>query len=164
MQRTQEHWIKEMAENLVCEITEAMSGIHLSCAPSSTHDLGKKQMAGVCALIGGDYTFQVHFLAEPNLFFRFAKNMMGEEPDSEDVRDYAMEFFNTLCGRFISEIINETHIKARLMPIKYEMPARIESLWEQEAFRSVVFTSELDEHAVFVWAAVPLEEMMRRSS
>lgn len=153
MEETRGHWLKAMAEELVCEIARDMSGVQLSIAV--TQDLKDRPLAGVYAQVGGDYTFQMRFLAEENLFIRLAKNLMGDDLTLEDVQDYALEFFNTLCGRFISEIINETHIKARLLSIRYELSSLKEDVL-QEAVQSVAFTSEMNEYAVFAWASLPV--------
>ena len=151
MGETRRQWIKTMAERMVCEIARNMSGVHLATAV--TQELKEnKQLAGVYAQVGGDYTFQVQFLAEEELFVRLAKNLMGDDLTPEDVQDYAVEFFNTLCGRFVSEIINETHIKARLLSIRYELPPLKEEILEE----TVAFTSEMNEYAVFAWASLPV--------
>lgn len=153
MEKTRRQWIKTMAEQMVCEIARNMSGVHLSTAV--IQEPKDKPLAGVYAQVGGDYTFRVQFLAEEELFVRLAKNLMGDDLTKEDIEDYAVEFFNTLCGRFISEIINETHIKARLLSIRYEFPPLKEDILEQ-AVQSVAFTSEMNEYAVFAWASLPV--------
>ena len=155
MEETRGRWLKTMAERMVCEIASNMSGVHLSTAVTRELSDNDKPLAGVYARVGGDYTFQVQFLAEENLFVRLAKNLMGDDLTPEDVQDYAVEFFNTLCGRFISEIINETHIKARLLSIRYELPPLKEAISE-ETEESVAFTSEMNEYAVFAWASQPV--------
>lgn len=155
MEETRRHWIKTMAEQMVCEIVRNMSGVHLSTVVTRELNDNDQPLAGVYAKIGGDYTFQVQFLAEENLFVRLAKNLMGDDLTMEDVKDYAVEFFNTLCGRFISEIINETHIKARLLSICYELPPLEEAMLEENE-ESVAFTSEMNEYAVFAWASLPI--------
>ena len=96
MEETRGRWIKTMAERMVCEIASNMSGVHLSTAVTRELSDNNKPLAGVYARVGGDYTFQVQFLAEENLFVRLAKNLMGDDLTPEDVQDYAVEFFNTL--------------------------------------------------------------------
>jgi len=163
VEKTQNQWVCSMARSLVCEITEQMAGIQLSQEQDPKCAVLRTPMHGVCALIGGDYTLDMHFFAEKDLFERLARNMLGEEPSEEDVQDYAMEFFNTLCGRFISEIINETHVKIRLTPIRYELPSGWKRLGEDEAMYTMIFVSDKQEYAAFSWTSKPIEEIMRRN-
>ncbi len=163
MKERQDAWIDAMAENLVAEIIEQMGSIRLS----RTSKPGQAMMAmeeavGVCATIGGDYTMEMRFFAEESLFHRLAKNMMGSEPSEEDVRDYAMEFINIVCGRFISEIIHTTHIKAKLMPVEYRVPKTMVPVGN-EPMTTLEFISDVQEYAVFSWSARVIEDMMKRS-
>lgn len=162
MKETQDAWINAMAENLVAEIIEQMGDIRLSRVSNSTR-VPEKQVVGVCATIGGDYTMEMRFFAEESLFYRLAKNMTGGEPSEEDVRDYAMEFINIVCGRFISEIIHTTHIKARLMPVEYRVPPKAGMPEENGSMTTLEFLSDVQEYAVFSWSAMVIEEMMKRS-
>lgn len=162
MKETEAAWIYSMVENLTCEILTEMAGIQLCRASEPVEELKKKPMVGVCATIGGDYTINMRFLAEKRLFYRLAKSMMGEEPNDEDIQDYAMEFINVVCGRFISEIINETHIKAHLMPVEYRVPSgRV--LGEKNEVQTLGLVSDEREYAVFAWTTMAIEDMVRRS-
>ena len=105
-------WVEEMAVKLTCDITDQMANIHLTCVPEIGKFEEQMVMVGVCALIGGDSTFSVRLCAEKSLIVRLVRNMTGLDANDEDVQDYAMEFFNTLCGRFISEIINKNKMNS----------------------------------------------------
>lgn len=156
-------WVHTMVETLVCEILTEMANLRIWRAEEPIEALKRRKMIGVCATIGGDYTFKMRFFAEKPFFYRLAKNMMGEEPDEEDIRDYAMEFINVVCGRFISEIINETHIKARLMPVEYRMPTNGELQEEEESMQTMGFVGDGQEYAAFSWTTMAIEDMVRRS-
>ena len=106
---------------------------------------------------------KVQFFADRALFYRLTQNMLGDHPSEEDIEDYAIEFFNILCGRFLSEIVNQTHISARLMPIRYELPAEETTPETDESMCTLNFVSDKQEQVAFSWTAVPIEEMMRRS-
>lgn len=162
MKETHYAWIDAMAENLVAEIIEQMGNIRLSRV-SKPVQMSEKEVVGVCATIGGDYTMEMRFFAEKDLFYRLAKNMTGGEPSQEDVRDYAMEFINIVCGRFISEIIHTTHIKARLMPVEYRVPSESTVPEENEPMTTLEFISDVQEYAVFSWSARVIDEIMKRS-
>ena len=100
MNEMQPEWVEQMAQSLVCDITKQMADIHLTRVPRVGKIQEQMVMVGVCALIGGDSTFSVRLCSEKSLIVRLVRNMTGLEANDEDVRDYAMEFFNTLCGRF----------------------------------------------------------------
>lgn len=161
MKTEQGAWVSSLAKRLVCEITQQMTGIVLSKldAPPSA----PRQMAVVRGLIGGDYALQVDFFADYPLFVRLTENMMGEPPTEEDVEDYAIEFFNTLCGRFLSEIVNETHISARLMPLRYELPEEETTPEADETMCTLNFISDAQEQVAFSWTALSMEDLKRRS-
>ena len=161
----EETWVSHMAAHLVCEVAELMGNIGLSCqSPPVIEDLTNREMDVVCAVIGGDYTFQMQFFADRTLFSRFARNMLGEEPTEEEIQEYAAEFFNVLCGRFVSGVISGSGIKIKLMPVKYELP----TVWKEPSEYAVgtqwlKFVSDAHECAVFSWTPFPIEEMLRRN-
>ncbi len=144
-------WIAAMADTLTCEIMCTMSGIRLSrCCIPVPEDT---KMAAVCASVTGQaYNMQLRFLAEPKMFRRLARNMIGSEPESdEDVSDYASEFFNVLCGRFVSELCRITHMPARFTPTRYEsVPGPFD---EGMGVHTLHFVSEECERAQFSWSA-----------
>lgn len=160
MKTEQGIWVSALAETLVCEITKQMCGIILE---SEKEPPEHRRMAVVCGLIGGDCTLRVQFFADRSLFYRLTQYMLGEEPTEEDIEDYAIEFFNILCGRFLSEIINQTHISARLMPIRYELPTEETTPETDDAMCTLNFISDSQEQVAFSWTSVPIEELMRRS-
>ena len=161
MKETQDAWVSDMADNLVREIMEQMADIQLSSV--SVCGIGSKQMIGVRIWVDGDYKMQMSFFAERNLFYRFTKNMIEEEPTDEDVRDYAMEFLNTICGRFISEIVNQIHIKVQMMAVEERVLERWTAPEDINFVRAVGFVSDAQEYAVFSWTSRAIEEMMKRS-
>ena len=157
-------WIYSMAQTLVCEVMDEMSKIQLFQINEAAKDYAARDIHGVCALIDGDYSMKVRFFAEESLFERFAQRMMGCDPDDEElVRDYAMEYLNVVCGRFISEIINQTHIRAKLMPVKYEIPDKCSYVDDQETMYTLHFVSDMQEYASFSWTAGAIEEIVKRS-
>ena len=144
-------WVALMADTLTCEIMDVMSGIRLSrCrdpAPDGT------AMSSVCAYVRGrHFDMQLRFQAEPKMFWRLARNMIGGEPESaEEVSDYASEFFNVLCGRFVSELCRVTRAPARFTPPQYNPePAPFE---KRADMRTLHFVSEECERAQFSWSA-----------
>ncbi len=151
MNTMQPKWVEQMAQDLVCDITKQMADIHLTRVPKVGKIKEQMVMVGVCALIGGDSTFSVRLCSEKSLIVCLVRNMTGLEADDEDVRDYAMEFFNTLCGRFISEIINKNRMKARILRISYENPLEWKKHEKEEKFVVLDFVSREDEYISFSW-------------
>lgn len=163
MEATQDScWVCQMADALACEILEEMSQIQIKrCAslrgPDAVPDT-------VCGVVDGDYQMKLLFRAEPRLFCRLAENMIGARPESADeVQEYACEFFNTLCGRFISEIYQVTHIPARFYPVYFEPAAESRDLNKDGPFSSVYFVSDQQEYAEFSWSKGPMEKLLGRS-
>lgn len=152
-----------MAQVLVCEILELMSGIQLRQHPSWMETAGDKRLEAIYGFVNGDYQIELRFLAEPHLFFRLAQNMIGREPKEEEVQDYAMEFFNVLCGRFISELYKATNTSARFFPTKYESSLDVTILSEEPSLSTIYFISDKQELAAFSWTATPVEDLLRRS-
>lgn len=155
------NWISNMAKILTCEILSEMADIPMElyshrCMPLSSLDT-------LCGLVDGDYRMTVHFRAEPRFFYRLAKNMIcGEPEDAEEIQEYAREFFNTLCGRFISEIYRMTQIPARFYPIEYET-AEIHQPGDEKECTILHFLSDEQEYAELSWPIKPMEDLLRRS-
>jgi len=155
-------WVSLLAEQLICEIADQMGAIRLSCEQSASRDeTSNRKMSVISAEIGGDYNISIYFLAEHSLFLRLARNMLGEEPGEEDVRIYVGEFFNIVCGRFISELINKADISVQLMLVDGELQSA-EEILKEELIKSLYFVSDMKEYAVFSWTYLPIEEMLRR--
>lgn len=155
-------WVSLLAEQLICEIAEQMGAIRLNrlesgCPPDNA---GGVRYA-VQARIGGDYNILTQLLADHAFFYRLARNMLGEEPEQEDIRTYAVEFVNVVCGRFISELVNKANFKVQLMPIEGGSLIGDTSL-SGEDIQSMHFISDEHEYAELSWTYLPIEEMLRR--
>ncbi len=151
-----------MADVLTCEIIQEMASISIGrCTklgvPESELDL-------VYGLVDGDYQMELLFRAEPRFFYRMAENMIGDPPEDElEVQEYASEFFNTLCGRFISEIYRATRRPARFHPIRYQTASECQGICEDGMFVSLYFVSDQKEYVEFSWTKCPMEELLKRS-
>ena len=155
-------WVSLLAEQLICEIADQMGAIRLSCERSVPRcEADNREMSVMSARVGGDYSISIYFVAEHSLFVRLARNMLGKEPEEEDVHTYAGEFFNIVCGRFISELINKADISVRLMPVDNE-PQNAEKTLNEKLVKKLHFISDMKEYAVFSWTYLPIEEMLRR--
>lgn len=147
-------WIPQMADLLVYEVTEQMSGIQLGSCPELE---GKAtEMETVYGLVDGEYQMQLRFRAEPRMFTRLAKSMIGEEPqDPEEVQEYATEFFNVLCGRFISEIYRNSKLAGRFLPTAYGKAPEETHSGADEPVCSRYFLSDEQELVEFSWSKNP---------
>ena len=106
-------WVNQMAGTLVCEIIELMAGIQLQHHPAWEHTARERDIDAIYGFVEGDFPMKLRFLAEPRMLSRLARNMLGSEPEEGEAQEYAMEFFNILCGRFISELYKATETTAR---------------------------------------------------
>lgn len=143
-------WVLQMADILVYEVLDQMAGIRI--VNSSEQTVAETDMSTVYGFVDGEYRMQLQFRADPKMFGRFAENMMGRSPEEEDIRDYAEEFFNVLCGRFVSEIYRTTQLKAQFLPTKYGKPYKELKEEEKEISCTRYFVSEDRERAEFSWS------------
>ncbi len=155
-------WLCRVAENLACEIMQQMSGIRLeSCSPSEGGDV---VMDAVCALVDGDYQMKLQFCAERRMFVRLARNMIGREPeDGLEVQEYAAEFFNVLCGRFISQIHQTIRTSAQFFQTQYVASPNVRCLADEGPVYTLYFVSEQQELAEFSWTKQSIESLLRRN-
>lgn len=156
-----ELWIQELAEKLVREVSDQLADIHLESTAEFPWDDLPGEHAVVFGLVQGDYELHIQLLTEWRLLYRMTHNMMGEDPDSEDVREYALEYFNIICGRFISEIVNRTHISVKLLPVRYEMSSQSPILTPDEQISTIYCLSDQQEQLIFSWTSMPVQNMMR---
>ena len=98
------------------------------------------------------------------MFSRLAQNMAGSQLSSDEIQEYAMEFFNVLCGRFLSELYKATNTTAKFYPTRYELYPDLMCLKDQVVMLSTLyFISDEQELAAFSWSAKPINDLLRRS-
>ena len=107
------NWVNQMAGTLVCEIIDLMAGIQLRNHPAWGEAAKERDIDAIYGFVEGDVPMKLRFLAEPRMLSRLARNMLGSEPEKGEAQEYAMEFFNILCGRFISELYKATETTTR---------------------------------------------------
>ncbi len=147
-----EPWISVMAQEMVLEVTDWMAGITLTSCPKAQFEPYQQPMDSVLVCAGGKTKISVQFQADPRMFFRLAQKMIGEDPaDQEEVQEYAIEYVNVLCGRFISHLFSHWHEKTRYFFPKYEMPPNVTAVDKKEGAQSLFFLSEMQECVVFSW-------------
>lgn len=150
-------WVNQMAQELVREITQQMSGIELNNCDALPADVNLEELDAVYSLAVGNYRMQMQFRAQDSMFFRLARNMIGDEPeDRYEVQEYAAEFFNVLCGRFVSRLAEENHGLPFFAPPQYESPPDVTELIA-EPRHTLCFMSDDQETAVFSWTALQTE-------
>jgi hypothetical protein len=157
-------WVADTAEYLVCEILEEWAGITVSRA--SGEIIPTKRMDTVFSHVDGDCRVEMQFRAEPSIFYQMTYNILGEEPESPDeVREFAEEFFNVLCGRFIAEICTATNLSIQLHPPTYQTSdVGTRAVGFQEPEGVVFFMTDKKELAEFSWGHDPLNELLKVGS
>lgn len=156
-------WLSQMASALVSEITERMAGIRLEHRPRAQEPAVEMDM--ICGLVDGDVPMGVHFRAEPRLYRRLAQGILADEPMSEKmVQDCALEFFNVLCGRFVSEIQRMTRSPAQLRPARFMLTYEHDRIYQEDMMCVLCFSSDKQEMAEFFWTRQPIEELLKRSA
>lgn len=163
MTAAKDNWVVEMADTLAREILEQLAGIRLSrCSVGSVPPYTPApRMDGVYGHVEGAYRMELFFCAEPSLFQRLACNMIGAPAEDEEVQEYAAEFVNMLCGRFISEIYRATKISARFFPTQYQpYPYEVKTK-DGSALRTLYYISEEQETAEFSWTEDTIELLLK---
>lgn len=146
-----------MAEDLTREITAKMSGISLNRVDEKPNPSDEVDI--VYGFLDGETTMQLQFAAERRFFRRLAENIIGGEPeDEEEIREYAAEFANVLCGRFVSEICRATNTVARFRPTVYGYDPRS----KKEDILSVWFISDRQEQVTFSWSQEAMDKFLKR--
>lgn len=147
-----QEWVRELAKELLCEIMDQMSGIQLSEASDMPTHFGTQHLDVVYGETTGDFILLMRLVVERKLFERMAESIIGAPPaDQTEVEEYATEFFNIICGRFVSELYNMTGQSARFLPATYVDPSgRLEG-YEKNPVNTVRFISDHAEGAVFSW-------------
>lgn len=140
-----------------------MSSIQLRLDPLKEKAAADRRLEAIYGFVEGDYQIELRFLAEPHVFFRMAQNMTGHEPDLDEVKEYAMEFVNVLCGRFVSELYKATRTSARFYPTRYEMSPDLACLSDKISLSTLYFISDEHEVAAFSWSAEPIKDLLRRN-
>jgi hypothetical protein len=144
-------WVTQTAEVLVCEILKQMAGIQARRLPDCAQLAGLR-LDAVCAHIRGDCCMEVQLRTEPESFYRLTRNISGEDPLGEaEIQEYATEFFNVLCGRFISAICDRDHILMRFDPPEYQKSACAPDSDTSAELHTLAFRTELEELFEFSW-------------
>ena len=150
-------WVSDMAEELTREIMMRMAGIHLVRIDDRPEGGDQKDI--VCGYLEGEQTMRLLLAAERSFFHRLAKEIIGGEPeDEEEVREYAAEFANVLCGRFVSEICRATNTSARFRPTVYG--GKETDL--NDELQTVRFLSDRQEEVTFSWSREAMIALLKR--
>jgi len=108
-----------LAEELTCRIAKQMFGMDFRCVSAPSAENFQKDT--VQGFLNAPVNLELQFKASPQLFYQMAKNAIGDEPEDEfEVQEYAMEFFNVICGRFVSKLKDHCrHNDMRFRPPVY---------------------------------------------
>lgn len=153
----QEPWIEHMANELIYEVTELMSGIALSCCPLALPGAERLQgMEHFRAEVDGDLDIHMQLWADAPILNQLAENMIGGPPeDQEEVHEYATEYVNVLCGRFLSEICRHMKAKVKFFFPEYQSPPNEARPYPDGGMTALCCsdgtTSGLENMVVFSW-------------
>jgi len=155
--------ICKMAEDLTCKIADQMCGVKLKCI----EDIGEEpQFDTVYGFIDGPVGLELQFKAEPELFYHMAEKAIGAPPEDEyEVQDYATEFFNVLCGRFVSKLHDDfTHTPMRFHPPVYKKSEEVppdDAASEDDAVCKMYFENDKKLVAAFCWNRAMMKELWK---
>ena len=148
-------WVTMLAEQVIQDVTDIMAGIQLTSSPcKADEDLSMVDLDRICGIVNGDVRLYIQFFAEPSFFSRIAWKISGEiQEDPEVIREYALEYANTIYGRFIAELFRASGIRMHCNELRYEEDTDPSC---ERAAQRVNFVRLLDpenEPIIFSWAA-----------
>ena len=148
--RYDEEWLRLLAEQLVIDVTDWMAGVPLTPgAPPGPAD--RRPMDAVYVRMEGELSIWMRMELEPCLVHRLAAHIIGREPESqEEAREYAAEYFNVLCGRFLSELCRGKRPKMQFSVPCYEAYPQTTPAAQSE-LDTVYLRSEQQEQIQFSW-------------
>lgn len=154
-------WVRALADELIREILEQVTGIHLRQCPRDPFWEHARETASICSQVEGTYRMELLFCAEHSLVYRMGVRMSGESdlPEEEAV-EYAMEIFNVFCGRFLSELYRSTGIVARFKPPCYNRKEYPPAGERVSYVQPLCYISDTGEHAQFSWSMEPIERLL----
>ena len=89
--------LSRIMERVACEVTRHVGQLELRPVLDENFPAETGGCQVQTTLYGG-YHSRITLTSNYLFFFNLAKNMMEESPTLEDVADYAVEYFNVLCG------------------------------------------------------------------
>lgn len=109
---TTESMVAELLDRSVCEMTAKMAGLTLTRAALSSDT--PRNWLSLIIRTAGDYSASLIMRAEANVFLEITKAMKrASEVTEKDVMIYMKEYFNILCGFFVSHLNSRLHLSAR---------------------------------------------------
>lgn len=147
-------WVTMLAEQMVTDVTDIMVGIKLKpCQIPATAELSKIRLDGIYGATNGNVKICLQFLTEPRFFAKLAEKMCGEKTeDQELICDYAVEYVNTIYGRFLAELFRATRIKLQSYSLRYEASSSTACLENTKENSFVCLLGEENELIIFVWS------------
>ena len=104
--------LSPIMERVACEVTRHVGQLELRPVLDENFPAETGGCQVQTTLYGG-YHSRITLTSNYLFFFNLAKNMMEESPTLEDVADYAVEYFNVLCGHIVAEIFRVTGVTAK---------------------------------------------------
>ncbi len=153
-------WVTMLAEQMVSDVTDIMVGIRLKpCQMPATDQLTKIRLDGVYGATNGKMKVCLQFLSEPRFFARLAEKMSGESTDDQElICDYAVEYVNTIYGRFLAELFRATRVKLQSYSLNYEASSSAAFLENQLENSYVCLQGEENELIIFAWSICAEDE------
>lgn len=101
-----------LLDRSVCEMTERVAGLELKASDFVIHN--SSEWESFVIQTKGDYMANLVMSAEESVFKEIASRMKrGGEVSKKDIVEYVTEYYNIVCGYFISHLNKLLHVKAR---------------------------------------------------
>lgn len=102
--------IQDVLDQVVQDMTDRIAGIRLCKQDKILSD----DVCTVHTTFEGNYHASLILCVETPLLTRLTQHVMQEETvNSQDIEDFAKEYFNVICGQIVAGLFRAAHITSR---------------------------------------------------
>ena len=118
--------VVDLLNHSVCEMTSRIAGFEMHRIFAVSEDLSNWKTFLI--RVKGDYTATVLMSAEDPVFYEIARRMKRQNEISKaDIAVYVTEYYNIMCGFFVSAFNRERNLSARFGIPEYLKRAYIQN-------------------------------------
>lgn len=150
-----DEWVAMLAEQVVQDVTDIMAGIQLTSSPQEAGKcLDRDRFDRIWGVVSGDVRLYIQIFAEPSFFTRLAWKISGEmQEDPEVIQEYALEYANTIYGRFVAELFRASGMRMRCNELRYEKAPFSRCECSGQQINTVRLHDTENEPIIFSWMA-----------
>lgn len=150
-----DEWVAMLAEQVVQDVTDIMAGIQLTSSHQGAGEcVDRDRFDRIWGVVSGDVRLCIQLFAEPSFFTRLAWKISGEmQEDPEIIQEYALEYANTIYGRFVAELFRASGMRMRCNELRYEEAPSSHCESNGRQINYVRLQDTENEPVIFTWMA-----------